>query len=121
MVGGRGDVRRGCLGRADAIRAATGVAGVKPEPPEHAEGLHRNPAPASHQTVELLLPDGRYMLQRLVRERMPTRDDTRMVLGPESLVEPGTDTHLSGLNDDEPPEKIIASSFDQLGHDFTDV
>ncbi len=61
------------------------------------------------------------MLQRLVRERMPTRDDTRMVLGPESLVEPGTDTHLSGLNDDEPPEKIIASSFDQLGHDFTDV
>ena len=52
---------------------------------------------------------------------MPTIDDTRTVPGPESLVEPGTDTHLSGLNDDEPPDKIIASSFDQLGHDFTDV
>ena len=55
------------------------------------------------------------MLQRPVRERMPTRDDTRTVQGPESLVEPGTDTHLSGLNDDEPPDKIIASSFDTKG------
>ena len=61
------------------------------------------------------------MLQRPVQELVHVRNDTRAVQGPESLVEPGTDTHLSGLNDHEPPDKIIASSFDLLGHDFTDA